>query len=182
MNNIKLYLDKDSISYKDENGKIWCTTKRIDSTIPLIVFKEQTVEELAIDILNKENMWSHLFIFGNPKKPYPTNFERDLDRVMLGLYQAKSSDKKYTEEQVFDFLNNEDNYTEGELGNSCIDVITLKNYFKSLNQLKIPDVINLEMKQRFIDSFTKDRVRRFYEDWKLKTTSTPEGEIIEITI
>lgn len=45
----------------------------------------KTLEEEAIKILKEEGKWSHLFIFGNPSKPYPTNFEHDLNKVIVGL-------------------------------------------------------------------------------------------------
>ncbi len=45
----------------------------------------EELEKKAIDIIKSTGKWSHLFIFGNPKKPYPTNFENDLNNVMLGL-------------------------------------------------------------------------------------------------
>ena len=56
-----------------------------------------------------------------------TNFTSGFNKA-LGL----NKDKVFTVEQVFSFLNDEDNYTEGELGNSCIDVNHLKRYFESL--------------------------------------------------
>ena len=144
--------------------KIIASTKRIDAIIPLIVFKEQTVEEYINILLNDS------FVSWNDDE---TKGYKTACISILKNNQAKYSDKKYTEANVFDFLNNEDNYTEGELGNSCIDVKTLKNYFKSLNQPKIPDVINLEMEE----------IELIYDyAQRLKTTSTPEGEIIEITI
>mgnify|MGYP003337464933 FL=1 len=34
------------------------------------------------------------------------------------------------------FINDEDNHTEGELGNSCIDVKTLLHFIQSLKQHK----------------------------------------------
>lgn len=43
----------------------------------------EAIEKEAMDLLAAK--WSHLFQFGYPKKPYPTNFENDLNCVMLGL-------------------------------------------------------------------------------------------------
>jgi len=38
---------------------------------------------------------------------------------------------KWQQERILNFINNEDNHTEGELGNSCIDVQTLVNFIKN---------------------------------------------------
>jgi hypothetical protein len=37
---------------------------------------------------------------------------------------------KWQQERMLAFINDEDNHTEGELGNSCIDVQTLVNFIK----------------------------------------------------
>jgi hypothetical protein len=37
---------------------------------------------------------------------------------------------KWQAEQMLEFILDEDNHTEGELGNSCIDVQTLVNHLK----------------------------------------------------
>ena len=54
--------------------------------------KEKTVEEQAMDLL--KDKWSHLFTFGYPSKPYPTNFENDLNCVMLGLLKANVEEER----------------------------------------------------------------------------------------
>ena len=46
-------------------------------------------------------------------------------------YLFAGNEKMYSAEEIQSFLNDEDNYTEGELGNSCIDVETLKQKFKN---------------------------------------------------
>ena len=38
---------------------------------------------------------------------------------------------KWDQERILAFINDEDNHTEGELGNSCIDVQTLINFIKA---------------------------------------------------
>lgn len=50
--------------------------------------------------------------------------------VELGFQKAQEllSDRVFTLKELLDFLNNEDNHIEGELGNSCIDVRTLINF------------------------------------------------------
>lgn len=52
--------------------------------IPQIV---DEVEEMAMIIL--KDKWSHLFTFGYPKKPYPTNFEEYLKNTIKGYNKAK---------------------------------------------------------------------------------------------
>ena len=49
----------------------------------------------AMDIL--KNRWNHLYTFGYPKKPYPKNYENDLNNVMVGLTS------KYVEKQKLEF-------------------------------------------------------------------------------
>jgi hypothetical protein len=65
--------------------------------VDLLPTLEDDVEKLAMDKLKSK--WSHLYQFGYPKKPYPTNYENDLNMVMVGIYQAKEK-YKYTEEDL----------------------------------------------------------------------------------
>ena len=39
---------------------------------------------------------------------------------------------KWQAEKILAFINDEDNHTEGELGNSCIDAQTLVNFIKTI--------------------------------------------------
>jgi hypothetical protein len=56
------------------------------------------VEWLGINELKLK--WSHLYVNGQlPKKPYPTNFENDLDKFMLGYYTALEKEL-FTEEDM----------------------------------------------------------------------------------
>ena len=38
----------------------------------------------------------------------------------------------YQAERILAFINDEDNHTEGELGNSCIDAQTLVNFIRTM--------------------------------------------------
>ena len=61
----------------------------------------------------------------------------DYDVHELPAYIAgynKAKENTYTE--LESFINNEDYHTEGELGNSCIDVKTLLHFIQSLKQHK----------------------------------------------
>jgi hypothetical protein len=46
------------------------------------------IEKIAMDKL--KHRWSHLYAFGYPKKPFPTNYENDLNNVKIGLYESLS--------------------------------------------------------------------------------------------
>ena len=65
----------------------------------------EDIEKMAMDSL--KDKWSHLYQFGYPTRPFPTNYHNDLNCVMLGLMLAHSlkleednADKKYTEEDL----------------------------------------------------------------------------------
>ena len=150
-----------------ENPKcIIASTKRIDSAIPLIVFKEQTVEELvekeiiSMGGINRQNTLLNYFRGG----------------FIKGYNQAKSSDKNYTEEDMeaaVCFGKTLERFKDDEFKDS--DDEEWSGFLHDLNQLKLPDVINLRTEWDI--SHTERTL-----DYKLITTSTPEGEIIEITI
>ena len=149
-------------SYYNECNEIIATIKRrIDSTIPLIIFKEQSVEELA-------NIGSY-----HDKKSDDLYKEGFVE----GYNLAKSSDKKYTER---DIINAVETLSTGFYSNGDRCCLSINEYIESLNQPKLPDVINLEMKMS--KDYVDDQDAYGYDIYKLKTTSTSEGEIIEITI
>lgn len=64
-----------------------CILKGID-LLPKLKSKKDVVEEICVDILRKEGKWSHLFINDYPSKPYPKNFESDLDKVKVKYYES----------------------------------------------------------------------------------------------
>ena len=49
----------------------------------------------AMDMLKSK--WSHLYMFGYPKRPFPTNYENDLNNVIIGLTS------KWVEKQKLEF-------------------------------------------------------------------------------
>jgi len=76
-------------------------------------------------------------------------YKNEYDCILSGVYgdsdvteewnNYKSATKVYSEadlDSILVFINDEDNHTEGELGNSCIDVKTLVNFIKSVKQPK----------------------------------------------
>jgi hypothetical protein len=52
-----------------------------------------------------KNKWGHLYTFGYPQRPFPTNYENDLNNIKIGLYEGtkwqQEQDKhKYSEEDM----------------------------------------------------------------------------------
>jgi glycyl-tRNA synthetase alpha subunit len=59
--------------------------------IPVEVENEDAVLDIAMDSLKSK--WEHLYSFGYPTPPFPTNYQHDLDMFLLGYHKAASSDK-----------------------------------------------------------------------------------------
>jgi len=79
-----------SKKYTDEDAPFECFAleEKVDKETPPI----SLVENQALVALKAEGKWAHLFQFGKPQRPYPTNFENDLTHVMLGIYESKRID------------------------------------------------------------------------------------------
>ena len=55
-------------------------------------------KEFELEAMNVlKSKWSHLYQFGYLKKPFPTNYENDLNNVIIGLTS------KYVEKQKLEF-------------------------------------------------------------------------------
>ena len=65
---------------------------------------EEAAEKLAMDKLKSK--WEHLYIFGYPQKPFPTNYENDLNNVKVGLYEGATwqGQRMYSETEVLQLL------------------------------------------------------------------------------
>jgi hypothetical protein len=50
------------------------------------------IDKKAMDLL--KDKWQHLYMFGYPQKPFPTNYERELSLVKLVLYESFKSETK----------------------------------------------------------------------------------------
>jgi len=51
------------------------------------ILEEATdIERIAMDKL--KNKWGHLYTFRYPKRPFPTNYENDLNNIKIGLYEG----------------------------------------------------------------------------------------------
>ena len=92
-------------TYGKEVGK----TIKIKATINSIETEQETVEEsvviekIAMDKL--KDKWNHLYTFGYPQRPFPTNYENDLNKIKIGLYegakwQQEQDKNKYSEEDL----------------------------------------------------------------------------------
>lgn len=85
---------------------------------------EKELEIKAMDLLKSK--WSHLYTFGYPKRPFPTNYENDLNCVLLGLYK---SEKTYSYNDMVNFAKQQcDNLVETIKKEACV---TTKSYFEA---------------------------------------------------
>ncbi len=55
------------------------------------------IERIAMDKL--KNKWGHLYTFGYPQRPFPTNYENDLNNIKIGLYEGTKwqAERMYSE-------------------------------------------------------------------------------------
>ena len=62
------------------------------------------IEKIAMDKLKSK--WEHLYTFGYPQKPFPTNYENDLNNVKIGLCEGAKWQQKqsYNEQEAFNML------------------------------------------------------------------------------
>ena len=62
--------------------------------------QDAELEKIAMDKL--KNKWEHLYTFGYPQKPFPTNYENDLNNVKVGLYEGAKwqQERMYSEEDM----------------------------------------------------------------------------------
>jgi hypothetical protein len=58
------------------------------------------IERIAMDKL--KNKWGHLYTFGYPQRPFPTNYENDLNNIKIGLYEGAKwqQERSYSEEDI----------------------------------------------------------------------------------
>jgi hypothetical protein len=76
--------------------KIVAQSQRKLDGVP-VVSLDSYVERLAMDLL--KNKWSHLYTFGYPKVPYPSNYQNDFSVLFLELYK-KSNPNQYTQADI----------------------------------------------------------------------------------
>jgi len=63
------------------------------------------IERIAMDKL--KNKWGHLYTFRYPQRPFPTNYENDLNNIKIGLYEGAKwqAERMYSEEDMINFAN-----------------------------------------------------------------------------
>ena len=72
--------------------------------------KQETLEEAAdierIAMDKLKNKWGHLYTFGYPQRPFPTNYENDLNNIKIGLYEGAKyqAERMYSEEEVLELI------------------------------------------------------------------------------
>ena len=79
-------------------------------TLKQNIMKKETLEEAAeiekIAMDKLKSKWEHLYTFGYPQKPFPINYENDLNNVKVGLYEGAKwqQERMYSEEEVENIL------------------------------------------------------------------------------
>jgi hypothetical protein len=72
--------------------------------------KQETIEEAAdierIAMDKLKNKWGHLYTFGYPQRPFPTNYENDLNNIKIGLYEGAKwqAERMYSEKDIYSLL------------------------------------------------------------------------------
>ncbi len=82
--------------------------------------ENQTLEEAAEKYLQEWRLVNNIHLSN------PIHAERCKNDFKAGA--------KWQAERMLAFINDEDNHTEGELGNSCIDVQTLVNFIEQFKK------------------------------------------------
>ncbi len=71
----------------------------------LILYNERTRNKNRIHNTSfTKSRWEHLYTFGYPKRPFPTNYENDLNNIKIGLYEGfkLQAERMYSKEEVLD--------------------------------------------------------------------------------
>jgi hypothetical protein len=119
--------------------------------------KQETlkIEKLAMDKLRDK--WAHLYTFGYPQRPYPTNYENDLNCVKLGIYEGQ----RLQAEELFK--------DEAILTLETALAYLLKKQEKMYTTEEVIDLIQfLSMNEEFngYGSVSKETAKHFLEDFK----------------
>ena len=102
--------------------------------------KQETLEEVAdierIAMDKLKNEWEHLYTFGYPQRPFPTNYENDLNTIKIGLYEGAKwqEERMYSEEEVIRILDKREDYLGTEP--SIFDYLTNKKWFEQFKKPK----------------------------------------------
>lgn len=95
----------------DDNACDYCDrqeSKEILEGAKKRAVQQETIEKIARDMLKDE--WGHLYAFGYPEHPFPTNYENELNKVKLGIYEGQKLQSKtmYSESEVLTMLEDYD--------------------------------------------------------------------------
>ena len=84
------------------NNDVCCCIIRTQETLE----EAAEIEKIAMDKLKSK--WEHLYTFGYPQKPFPTNYENDLNNVKVGLYEGAKwqQQNSYSEEEAGELVYN----------------------------------------------------------------------------
>jgi len=106
-------VNKGDLYYKQDLDGVFCAEYGLDRKSPKLIacnynypspiklkpidyngidFGIVDVEKLAMDKLKSK--WAHLYTFGYPQKPYPTNYESDLNLIKVGIYESQQLNEK----------------------------------------------------------------------------------------
>jgi hypothetical protein len=84
--------------------KCYCGHTTMCDCSPLDEAKKETLEEAAdierIAMDKLKNKWGHLYTFGYPQRPFPTNYENDLNNIKIGLYEGAKWQQERMEEDL----------------------------------------------------------------------------------
>jgi len=88
--------------------------------------KQETLEEAAERYANNQSDTS--------MRKDPLEFSKSGEELWEEAKEDFKAGAKWQAEKLLAFVNDEDNHTEGELGNSCIDVQTLVNFIEQFKK------------------------------------------------
>jgi hypothetical protein len=90
------------------------------------------IERLAMDKL--KNKWEHLYTFGYPQRPFPTNYENDLNNIKIGLHESA---KWQQEQDKNKFSDEEVKHIVSEALQSALVTIDLDQWFEQFKKNKL---------------------------------------------
>ena len=181
--------------------KIDWTDLRTQKTLLL-----QTINNKAVSPMHKEGLEGILALI-DALQDYAVD-EMDIDPMhvfdyeqedvrdgYVGIEPTMSEEKTIPVDKFLAFVNDEDNHTEGELGNSCIDVQTLIHQFTDIkdthnNPIREGDAVKtflviemfggIEHSLIVTDEDGNNKVFHTYEEAQLEADECQDGVVVEI--
>lgn len=118
--------------------------------LPVVEFEDNNIEKLALEYFEEQNKNLADDTGWNKIPALRASYIKTMTPIFIAGYKAAQSKGCWTNEDILSFINNEDNHTEGELGNSCIDVATLRNHFSSKKQPQLTE-IELDVQSQYYE-------------------------------